>query len=88
VNELVEKGHRLPKLDNIPDDVYKLMLDCWHIRDRHRPNFQFLAKFFKQQLLKDENAQNDNNAEPTALDDDNISDFDESLDKHTNTVYV
>jgi tyrosine-protein kinase len=75
VNELIEKGHRLAKPDSCPQDVYSLMLDCWQYRDRLRPNFQFLAKFFVNRLSLDESlvSQAENSDE---------------TEKLANTVYV
>lgn len=64
------------QLDNIPDDIYKLMLDCWQKHARSRPNFQFLSKFFISRLSIDGAKVNDEN-----------SDNDEA-EKHSNTVYV
>jgi hypothetical protein len=78
VNELIDKGHRLSRPESCSEDIYKLMLDCWQHRDRLRPNFQFLAKFFTNQHLSHLNA---NVPEETC------SDNDEN-EKHSNTVYV
>lgn len=69
---MIEQGRRLSKPEKCPDDIYRLMLDCWNGRDRLRPNFQFLAKFFTNQHLShvsaannanmpDENCNNNNN---------------------------
>lgn len=77
VNDLIEKGHRLSRPEGCPEDIYRLMLDCWQHRDRLRPNFQFLAKFFTNRHLSHVNANVP----------DETSDNDES-EKHSNTVYV
>lgn len=75
VNEIVENGQRLSQPDGCPDEIYKIMMDCWQYRDRMRPNFQFLARFFISRLSKPEN------------DKEETSENDES-EKHSNTVYV
>eukprot|EP01114_Cavostelium_apophysatum_P013781 TRINITY_DN3418_c0_g1_i2.p1 TRINITY_DN3418_c0_g1~~TRINITY_DN3418_c0_g1_i2.p1 ORF type:complete len:701 (-),score=152.53 TRINITY_DN3418_c0_g1_i2:17-2119(-) len=33
------KGYRMPKPENCPDSLYKLMLDCWHEKPDKRPSF-------------------------------------------------
>lgn len=78
MNELIEQGRRLSKPEKCPDDIYRLMLDCWQRSDRLRPNFQFLAKFFiNQHKCVNANV-------PT---DENCSDSEDG-EKHSNTVYV
>ncbi|KAL7012102.1 hypothetical protein ACKWTF_014634 [Chironomus riparius] len=78
VNDFIEKGNRLPKPDQCPDRIYKLMTDCWQYRDRLRPNFKFLARFFINRIEKpgDED-----------FTDENIENY-EGNDKHSSTVYV
>jgi hypothetical protein len=78
VNELIERGQRLSKPEFCPDDIYKIMSDCWQYRDRMRPNFQFLSRFFtnllntpEQEIVNDENHENEENEK-----------------QHSNTVYV
>lgn len=75
VNELIEKGQRLAKPDQCPDDIYKIMSDCWQHRDRMRPNFQFLSRFFINSLSSDEKVE------------EHFVENDEN-EKHSNTVYV
>ncbi|CRL05353.1 CLUMA_CG018196, isoform B [Clunio marinus] len=75
VNELIEKGQRLAKPEQCPDDIYKIMTDCWQYRDRMRPNFQFLARFFINSLSTPENINEEVNEN-------------EENEKHSNTVYV
>jgi hypothetical protein len=77
VNEIVEKGQRLSQPEGCPDEVYKIMMDCWQYRDRLRPNFQFLARFFINRLsaskVEDVSEEQHENQENQ---------------KHSNTVYV
>jgi len=75
VNELIEKGQRLSKPDQCPDEIYKIMSDCWQYRDRMRPNFQFLARFFINSLSTPENLDEEFNEH-------------EENEKHSSTVYV
>lgn len=51
------------------------MIDCWQYRDRLRPNFQFLSRFFINCLSSPESIDND------------IAENDVN-EKHSNTVYV
>lgn len=74
VNDLIEKGHRLARPECCPEDIYKLMLECWHPRDHKRPNFKFLAEFFTNQHLSHAN--------------ENVPDENSSDNEHSNTVYV
>lgn len=76
VSDLIEKGHRLSKPESCPQDVYSLISDCWNYRDRLRPNFQFLAKFFVNRVTIDEGE---------VVNDSESSD---EAEKHSNTVYV
>jgi hypothetical protein len=73
----VEKGQRLSQPEGCPDEVYKIMMDCWQYRDRLRPNFQFLARFFINRLsaskVEDVSEEQNENQENQ---------------KHSNTVYV
>ena len=36
----VMKGYRLPAPDTCPEEVYKLMLQCWSVNPDERPNFK------------------------------------------------
>lgn len=76
VNELIEKGQRLAQPDDCPDEIYKIMSDCWQYRDRMRPNFQFLARFFINSLSTPESVAEE------------FVDSEENEPKHSNTVYV
>ena len=40
----VESGYRLPPPENCPEDVYKLMHDCWEVEPASRPTFSDIAK--------------------------------------------
>lgn len=78
VNDFIKEGHRLPRPENCPDNIYNLMTDCWQYRDRLRPNFKFLARFFVNRV------ENPGDEEVT---DENIENY-EGNDKHSSTVYV
>ena len=54
------------------------MKDCWQYRDRLRPNFKFLARFFVSRL---------ENLGQEEVEDENMENY-EGNDKHSNTVYV
>ncbi|XP_034269217.1 tyrosine-protein kinase Lck isoform X2 [Pantherophis guttatus] len=38
----LEKGYRMPHPDNCPEELYKLMLQCWRDNPKQRPTFEFL----------------------------------------------
>lgn len=78
---MIEKGQRLAKPENCPDDIYKIMTDCWQHRDRMRPNFQFLSRFFVNSLTSISTVKADEAVE------EEFNENDEN-EKHSNTVYV
>ncbi|KAK0083927.1 hypothetical protein PV325_007928 [Microctonus aethiopoides] len=46
VIQMVEKGERLQKPDDCPDDVYSVMEKCWSYAPQERPTFRELFEFF------------------------------------------
>lgn len=38
----LERGYRMPQPDNCPEELYKLMLQCWRDNPKQRPTFEFL----------------------------------------------
>ncbi|XP_013917237.1 PREDICTED: proto-oncogene tyrosine-protein kinase LCK-like [Thamnophis sirtalis] len=38
----LERGYRMPQPDNCPEELYKLMLQCWRDNPEQRPTFEFL----------------------------------------------
>ena len=46
VIQLVENGERLQKPEACPDDVYKVMQQCWSYEDELRPTFKDLLEIF------------------------------------------
>uniref|UniRef100_A0A670YAP5 Tyrosine-protein kinase n=1 Tax=Pseudonaja textilis TaxID=8673 RepID=A0A670YAP5_PSETE len=38
----LERGYRMPQPDNCPEELYKLMLQCWKDKPEQRPTFEFL----------------------------------------------
>ncbi|XP_062540786.1 tyrosine-protein kinase Src64B-like [Armigeres subalbatus] len=42
----VERGYRMPKPKNLPNDIYNLMLKCWDVIPKKRPTFKFLYHYF------------------------------------------
>ncbi|XP_043482946.1 tyrosine-protein kinase Shark [Leptopilina heterotoma] len=46
VIQLVEKGERLQKPETCPDDVYKIMQQCWSYEPELRPTFKDLLEIF------------------------------------------
>lgn len=47
--ELVLGGHRMskPKDHVLPDEIYRIMRQCWHENPENRPTFEFLTKYFE-----------------------------------------
>ena len=43
----LDAGNRLEKPAHCDDQLYDLLLRCWHDERRHRPKFSDLAVFFK-----------------------------------------
>eukprot|EP01098_Paradermamoeba_levis_P001163 TRINITY_DN11311_c0_g1_i1.p2 TRINITY_DN11311_c0_g1~~TRINITY_DN11311_c0_g1_i1.p2 ORF type:complete len:107 (+),score=25.88 TRINITY_DN11311_c0_g1_i1:134-454(+) len=55
---MVADGHRLPKLQNCPDDIYQIMLACWQQDQSLRPGFEEifqLLSVFLQNATTDAN---------------------------------
>ncbi|XP_078485610.1 tyrosine-protein kinase SRK2-like [Ciona intestinalis] len=42
VLEQLERGYRMPKLKECPEDMYKIMRACWDIDPNKRPSFEIL----------------------------------------------
>ncbi|KAG9493359.1 tyrosine-protein kinase FRK [Eleutherodactylus coqui] len=40
--ERLEKGYRIPKPFNCPQDLYNIMLECWNAKPENRPTFETL----------------------------------------------
>ncbi|XP_060085968.1 tyrosine-protein kinase SYK-like [Ylistrum balloti] len=41
--EFVESGRRLDRPEQCPDDIYRIMMECWRYEKRERPSFSELA---------------------------------------------
>lgn len=37
--EMLDSGYRMPAPDSTPDEMYELMLRCWHYNPEDRPHF-------------------------------------------------
>lgn len=46
VTEMIMRGDRLQQPDRCPDDVYRIMEECWAFQPRDRPSFAKLAETF------------------------------------------
>ncbi|XP_055313985.1 tyrosine-protein kinase Shark isoform X3 [Sitodiplosis mosellana] len=46
VIKMVEKGGRLTKPEQCPNNVYEIMSSCWNYSPKDRPTFRFLTEFF------------------------------------------
>lgn len=44
--ELIESGQRLQKPPKCPENVYKIMENCWNYKPKDRPTFRYLTDFF------------------------------------------
>lgn len=38
----LEKGYRMPRPDNCPEDLYVIMKECWTDNPEDRPTFEYL----------------------------------------------
>lgn len=61
VIEQVQKGYRIPRPTNCdcPEEVYRIMLDCWHSDPDKRPTFEFLTTFFDNYAVSTEQSYRD-----------------------------
>lgn len=53
VNAL-KSGYRMPRPDNVPDQVYEKMVNCWKDKPEERPTFEHLTYFFENYELATE----------------------------------
>ena len=67
----------MPQPEFCPDEIYKIMVECWQYQARMRPKFQFLSRFFIN-ILKT----------PEPVEEDESQEIDENEKQHSNTVYV
>jgi hypothetical protein len=44
------RGHRLPQLQCVDDDLYQLMLQCWQLDLDERPTFQEITHVLENML--------------------------------------
>ena len=50
VAEKVIKGHRLSKPDDCPDELYKIMTQCWSAEPNGRPSFEEIIEKLRDYL--------------------------------------
>ncbi|XP_078672203.1 uncharacterized protein LOC144911761 isoform X2 [Branchiostoma floridae x Branchiostoma belcheri] len=50
---LLQRGHRMEQPENCPDEMYQLMLTCWHERPEDRPSFTDIRNFLEDLMEKD-----------------------------------
>lgn len=46
--KLIEKGYRLSQPKLCPDNVYKIMENCWNYNPKDRPTFRYLTEYFSK----------------------------------------
>ena len=51
VVEMIERGERLSRPNNCPENVYAKMLQCWQYEPMDRPAFKTLFSFFKSMMV-------------------------------------
>ncbi|NXP88249.1 HCK kinase, partial [Passerina amoena] len=44
----LERGYRMPRTDNCPEELYDIMMRCWKIKPEDRPTFEYI-----QSVLED-----------------------------------
>ncbi|RLV98845.1 hypothetical protein DV515_00010455 [Chloebia gouldiae] len=44
----LERGYRMPRTDNCPEELYDIMMRCWKIKPEDRPTFEYI-----QSILED-----------------------------------
>ncbi|XP_072170519.1 tyrosine-protein kinase yes-like [Diadema setosum] len=55
VLEQVERGYRMPRMQNCPDSLYDMcMMKCWHKDPQQRPTFEFLHAFLDDYFVSTE----------------------------------
>jgi hemopoietic cell kinase len=46
VLDQIQRGYRMPRLENCPEKIYDYMLRCWDVSPDNRPTFEHLHLFF------------------------------------------
>lgn len=46
--EIIDRGDRLEKPDDCPEEVYSIMRDCWAYEPQDRPTFSQLFEVFSE----------------------------------------
>lgn len=44
----LERGYRMPRTDNCPEELYDVMMRCWKTKPEDRPTFEYM-----QSVLED-----------------------------------
>ncbi|XP_035692928.1 proto-oncogene tyrosine-protein kinase receptor Ret-like [Branchiostoma floridae] len=50
---LLQRGYRMEQPENCPDEMYQLMLTCWHELPEDRPSFTDIRNFLEDLMEKD-----------------------------------
>lgn len=61
VIEQVQSGYRLPQPTkcDCPDEVYRIMRECWHQDPDKRPTFEYLGAYFENYMISSEQSYRD-----------------------------
>ena len=46
--QLIESGQRLCQPVNCPNNIFKIMQNCWNYKPKDRPSFRYLTDFFSR----------------------------------------
>ncbi|CAH1794539.1 unnamed protein product [Owenia fusiformis] len=63
--KLLKEGYRMERPDNCSEEIYQVMLDCWHPTSQHRPSFTALRNQLDS-MLDDSTSYLDLNMESNA----------------------
>lgn len=55
VLDQVRVGYRMPQMAECQDQLYEIMMECWHSDDQKRPSFETLQWKLEEYFFQDDN---------------------------------